>query len=487
MQSKGQKMKNSLKILIGLFVVIAVFIAIQSAFEFKFKKDKANLQTLKIECTHIQDSQFRSQSCFKLGQFYEKKGNVNEMITYYRGACEDYGNFNIKQACAKLGNIFLQHSLKNDYLALFFHSKACELQAFDSCKVISSLALKVPEFDGISTLSQICNEKKNFHACVELERLRFHSNGDLNDILRNLQSLCNSMFLSACVLKNKVIEKYVVELNEKYAHKNMPYLLSKLASLCKNDDSKSACDLEKELIAKLNKECDEAQISSCEALVHLYANDEGIYIGARNIAHDENSIEPFLKMANKACDIGSGEACEKLALFFYNKTGYENINVARKYGQRACMQLKSAKACQKLAEQEVGAYRKNDLVEGMQFKISYLKAGCEEAKDAVSCQKLALLYDEGDKLYEVNGRKLINQELALKYYDKECEFGTYCIRIAQIYLFGSYVGGVPVKHDNEKAKYYFIKDCEKNGEASIACSVKEQLEKGLEINEAIFN
>lgn len=78
------------------------------------------------------------------------------------------------------------------------------------------------------------NESKNFHACVELERLRFNLNDNLSDIVRNLQSLCNSMLLSAC-------------------------------------------DLEKELTIKLNKKCDEAQISSCEALVHLYADSKILF------------------------------------------------------------------------------------------------------------------------------------------------------------------------------------------------------------------
>lgn len=483
-------MKNSL--IIGLFVFVAVVIAIQSVFE--LKKDYADLQALKLKCTHIQDLNSRSQSCFKLGQFYEKKGNFKEMITYYKKACEVDNKFNIKEACVKLGNIFLKPSFKNDYLALTFHLQSCELKAFESCQMISTLAAKAPDFDTKTALSKMCDKAKNFHACVELEKLRFNSNGDLSDIIRNLKSLCDfEMFLPACAFKNEVISKYIIELNEKYAHKNTPYLLSALAFFCKNDNVKEACDLEKELTIKLNKECDEAQISSCEALIKLYTGEiyiyDGIYIGARNISRDEKSIQPFQKVANKACDLGSSQACEELAYFFYNKDGYVDINAARKYGQRACMQLKSAKACEKLAEQEVGAYRKNDIVEGMQFKISYLKAGCEEAKDAAVCRKLALLYDEGDSLYEAKGRELINQELALKYYDKECEFGTNCTRMAQIYLFGEYVGKSNVKQDDEKAKYYFIKECEKNGndEALVACRVKELLEKGLDIDEAIFN
>lgn len=120
-------------------------------------------------------------------------------------------------------------------------------------------------------------------------------------------------------------------------------------------------------------------------------------------------------------------------------------------------------------------------------------------------RKFAKAYDDNRESYYVsyNMPELINQKQALHYYDKACALGEDCMRLAQIYLWGDYVGKKEVRRDLAKAKHYFTKDCDKgvddykcgiDGDDNVcsasnpSCFIKRLSPKELKnLDESIFN
>ena len=121
------------------------------------------------------------------------------------------------------------------------------------------------------------------------------------------------------------------------------------------------------------------------------------------------------------------------------------------------------------------------------------------------CDKFAKAYDDNRESYYVsyNMPELINQKQALHYYDKACALGVGCMSLAQIYLWGGYVGKKEVRRNLAKAKHYFTKDCDSgvddyecgiDGDDNVcsasnpSCFIKRLSPKELEnLDESIFN
>lgn len=194
--------------------------------------------------------------------------------------------------------------------------------------------------------------------------------------------------------------------------------------------------------------------------------------------------------------MGNSNACYLLAKYYYgyldlinereNKTDELALSEARKFGKRACAELKDAGKCVRLAEFETDIKENDD--ERVKAMFFYLKTGCDELGDVKVCQTLAEHYDEG--LDNHLDEKFINQKQALHYYDKACEMdGSTCKKLAIDYLWGRYVGDDEVKRDLAKARHYFVKDCEKNygdecqaddEECPVSCRAKKMTFKELQ-------
>lgn len=171
---------------------------------------------------------------------------------------------------------------------------------------------------------------------------------------------------------------------------------------------------------------------------------------------------------------------------------------------KECAELKDAGKCVQLAEFETDIKENDD--ERVKNMLFYLKTGCDELGDVKVCQTLAEHYDEGvvnkHKPYHLD-EKFINQKQALHYYDKACALGVGCMRLAQIYLWGDYVGNKEVRRNRAKAKHYFTKDCDSgvddyecgiDGDDNVcsasnpSCFIKRLSPKELEnLDESIFN
>ena len=310
---------------------------------------------------------------------------------------------------------------------------------------------------------------------------------------------CAGIFLPACTERNKAVDKYVADRikNARLEVDKREYIISNFDKYCANFKAKSACEAKESFLAQFDKECqtDEANGESCVLLARFYMSNK-----TKNLYNDKIYLEPFKKTAQKGCDLGNSNACYLLAKYYYkyldllnkreNKTDELALSEARKFGKRVCAELKDAGKCVRLAEFETDIKGNDD--ERVKNMLFYLKTGCDELGDVKVCQTLAEHYDEGVvnrwKPYQLD-EKFINQKQALHYYDKACALGVGCMRLAQIYRWGDYVGDDEVKRDLAKARHYFAKDCEKNygdecqadgDECPVSCRAKKMTFKELQ-------
>lgn len=356
-------------------------------------------------------------------------------------------------------------------------------------------------------------KKEYYPACLELQKIYVKNDRDIPSAIKEMAGMCWDIFLPACTERNKAVDKYVADRikNVRLEVADREYIISNFDKYCANFKAKSACEAKESFLAQFDKECqtDEANGESCVLLASFYMSNK-----TKNLYNDKFYLEPFKKTAQKGCDLGNSNACYLLAKYYYkyldllnkreNKTDELAISEARKFGKRVCAELKDAGKCVRLAEFETDIKENDD--ERVKNMLFYLKTGCDELGDVKVCQTLAEHYDEGvvnkHKPYHLD-EKFINQKQALHYYDKACALGVGCMRLAQIYLWGGYVGKKEVRRNLAKAKHYFTKDCNSgvddykcgiDGDDNVcsasnpSCFIKRLSPKELEnLDESIFN
>lgn len=252
--------------------------------------------------------------------------------------------------------------------------------------------------------------------------------------------------------------------------------------------SKNACEARDEIVAEMEKECNENDTKRCADLAYIsYGFLMGDWYGEyRNVIQsykaETDRIYPakFKVAANKACDAGWISSCMELAFFHYDYEPERNFNLVRQYGKKLYLRLKDAKNRGTLREGLAREYLitlagmeavldDSDKDERKQFAINYFKVGCDDSEEAWVCYKFAeIIYDKGEDDYNSkNGRRNyedvanINQKDALHYYDKACVLGGVgCAELAQKYLWGDYVGDKKLKPNLAKLRHYLIKDCD---------------------------
>ena len=522
-------MKNSSKssrtkaIIIAVCVVLVVAgVIVANAFglkfEVKFDNDSTQKQELQAKCS-VEAEEVDEMACLKLGRIFEREKDTDKAIEHYARACvaNAYTHLNkpeLKYACSALGALF--ETQKDISSALTYYAFACEYQDPQSCVKVGELAPKEPEFKAANAFFKACrenlHEKEYYPACLELQKIYVKSDNDIPGAIKEMRNMCWDKFLPACIERDKTIDKYVADRvkNVRIEVEKRWYIISNFDEYCADFNAKSACKAKEDFLAQFDKECqtDKANGESCVLLARFYMDNE-----TKNLYNDKIYLEPFKKTAQKGCDLDNADACWLLAKYYYgyldlinereNKTDELALSEARKFGKRACAQLKDAGKCVQLAEFEEDIKDGDDeLVKNIFF---YLKTGCDELGDAKVCFTLAEHYDRGlDRWSEHRlDKKLINQKQALHYYDKACALGVGCMRLGQIYLFGEVVGDERLKQNNAKAKHYFTKDCDNSGDdyecgvnddgdkvcyGSASCRIKRMSSKEFEnLDERIFN
>ena len=463
-----------------VLVIVGVIVAnaFGLKFEVKFDNDSTQKQELQAKCS-VEAEEVDEMSCLKLGKLYEREKDTDKAIEHYARACvaNAYTHLNepeLKYACTALGALF--EAQKDISSALTYYALACEYQDPQSCAKVGELAAKEPEFKAANAFFKACrenlHEKEYYPACLELQKIRVKSDNDVPGAIKEMAGMCWDKFLPACIERDKAVDKYVADRveNIRVEVADRWYIISNFDEYCAKFKAKSACKAREDFITQFDKECqtDTANGESCVLLARFYMSNK-----TNNLYTDKTDLESFKKTAQKGCDLGNSNACWLLAKYYYdylevinirdNKTDELAISEARKFGKRACAQLKDGDKCVQLAELEVDIKENDD--ERVKNIFSYLKTGCDDLEDAKVCETLAEHYDRGLDRWKPDylDEKFINQKQALHYYDKACELGgKACKKLAIDYLWGRYVGDDEVKRDLAKAKHYFAKDCEKH-------------------------
>ena len=521
------------KLIIALIALNVLGIALALMFGIEESKGKLYEQCYYDEI-HSNDNRATKKQyedntkCLKLAQLEEKSGNFDRALEHYI------------RACVKVSSLMP-----------------------DACAKFVEFAKKDPDFNLKGSLEEKCNSYDNKPACFELKKIELSelnepSPSDLWDFMNDFRAMChkfNSIVPQACDERDKLAQQYIRAVLALPKDEKGSYYVEKLNSLSRQASSlnlkilQMASSARDELISEYEKDCNENEAQSCAMLVSAYygllANWTYNYlqdsppfnrydreadkiltkkfkIHLRPFNRYDREVDKiyahkFKALVQKSCDLGKVESCMQGAAFYYLYQPKQDYAVAREFGKKLHLLLKKAKFQGKLnikdaeylatlARIEATLDDKNDKAERKQYMLDYFKAGCDDLQSGVVCHKFAkVIYDEGEeeRYGHYDMPELINQKQALHYYDKACALGVGCMRLAQIYLWGDYVGNKEVRRNRAKAKHYFTKDCDSgvddyecgvDGDDNVcsasnpSCFIKRLSPKELEnLDESIFN
>ncbi|MGX3045980.1 hypothetical protein [Helicobacter sp. T3_23-1056] len=381
------------------------------------------------------------------------------------------------------------------------------------------------------SLQSLCESTNDIAACFELKKRELSEINEplpvvLQDFMEDFWDMCDrfsSIVPQSCDERDKTAQRYIRAVLALPKEKKGSYYVQELNSLSRLTGSslnpkilQMASSARDEIIAEYEKDCNANDAQSCARLTSSYYGlllswDIDYIEVVRSYDGEVHKIYAprFQAVAQKACELGDARSCMNGAAFYYFYKPKQDYAVARGFGKELHLMLKNAKIQGKLdikdanylatlARIEANLDDKNDKEERKQTMLDYFKAGCDDLQSGVVCDKFAKAYDDNEESYYVsyNMPELINQKQALHYYDKACALGVGCVHLAQIYLWGGYVGGKDVRRDLAKAKHYFTKDCENSCRyesgidkcASVGCRIKQMSLKELEnLDESIFN
>lgn len=381
------------------------------------------------------------------------------------------------------------------------------------------------------SLQSLCEFTNDIVACFELKKIELSEINEplpvvLGDFMEDFWDMCDrfsSIVPQSCDERDKTAQRYIRAVLALPKEKKGSYYVQEFDSLSRLTGSslnpkilQMASSARDEIIAEYEKDCNANDAQSCARLTASYYglllswNIDYIEVLRSYDGEVHKIYAPrFQAVAQKACELGDARSCMNGAAFYYFYKPKQDYAVARGFGKELHLMLKNAKIQGKfdikdanylatLARIEANLDDKNDKEERKQTMLDYFKAGCDDLQSGVVCDKFAKAYDDNEESYYVsyNMPELINQKQALHYYDKACALGVGCVHLAQIYLWGGYVGGKYVRRDLAKAKHYFTKDCENSCRyesgidkcASVGCRIKQMSLKELEnLDESIFN
>ena len=383
------------------------------------------------------------------------------------------------------------------------------------------------------SLQYLCKSTNDKPACFELKKIKLSelnepSPSDLWDFMDDFRGMCNNFSYivpQSCDEHDKTAQQYIRSVLALPKEEKGSYYVEKLNLLSYQTGSLSpkilqmASSARDEITLEYEKDCNANDAQSCATLTSFYYGllvswtydylQDSPPFNRYDREVDKIYAPKFQAVAQKACELGSAQSCMQGAAFYYFYKPKQDYAVARGFGKMLHLMLKNAKIQGKfnikdaeylatLARIEANIDDKNDKAERKQTMLDYFKAGCDDLQSGVVCYKFAKAYDDDRESYYVSYDmpELINQKQALHYYDKACALGVDCMRLAQMYLWGGYVGGKDVGRDLAKAKHYFTKDCENSCRyesgidkcASVSCKIKKYSPKELKnLDESIFN
>ncbi|MGX3097624.1 hypothetical protein [Helicobacter sp. 23-1046] len=426
--------------------------------------------------------------CLELAQLEEKSGNLDRALEHYIRACVKVNSL-MPNACAK----------------------------------IVEFAQKDTDFNLKGSLEEECRYYDNKAVCfelkkIELSELKEPSPSDLWDFMDDFWFMCNRFSYivpQSCDERDKTAQQYIRAVLALPKEEKSSYYVEKLDLLSYQTGSLSpkilqmASSARDEIIGEYENDCQINDAKSCAMLTSFYygllvswSNDYIEDVRKYDREVDKIYAPKFQALAQKSCDLGNAQSCMQGAAFYYFYKPMQDYAVARQFGKMLHLVLKNAKIQGKLnikdaeylatlARIEAELDDRGDKAERKQYMLEYFKAGCDDLQSGVVCDKFAKAYDENYSMPEI-----VNQKQALHYYDKACALGVDCMRLAQMYLWGGYVGGKDVGRDLAKAKHYFTKDCENSCRyesgidkcASVSCKIKKYSPKEFEnLDESIFN
>lgn len=496
------------KLIIALIALNVLGIALALMFGIEESKGKLYEQCYYDEI-HSNDNratkkQYENNTkCLKLAQLEEKSGNFDRALEHYI------------RACVKVSSLMP-----------------------DACAKFVEFAKKDPDFNLKGSLKEKCNSYDNKPACFELKKIELSELNEpkpyqLWDFMDDFWAMCNNFTYivpQACDERDKTAQRYIRAVLALPKEKKGSYYIQKLDLLSHQTGSlnpkilQMASSARDELIAEFEKDCNANDTQSCATPTSSYYglllswNIDYIEI-LRSYDGEVHKIyaPKFQAVAQKACELGDARSCMNGAAFYYFYKPKQDYAVARDFGKKLHLMLKNAKIQGKLnikdaeylatlARIEAALDDKDDKAERKQYMLDYFKAGCDDLQSGVVCDKFAkVIYDEGEeeRYGHYDMPELINQKQALHYYDKACALGVGCMRLAQIYLWGDYVGNKEVRRNRAKAKHYFTKDCDSgvddyecgiDGDDNVcsasnpSCFIKRLSPKELEnLDESIFN
>lgn len=495
------------KLIIALIALNVLGIALALMFGIEESKGKLYEQCYYDEI-HSDDNRATKKQyedntkCLKLAQLEEKSGNFDRALEHYI------------RACVKVSPLML-----------------------DACAKFVEFAKKDPDFNLKGSLKEKCSYYDNKPACFELKKIELSELNEpkpyqLWDFMDDFWAMCHkfsSIVPQACDERDKLAQQYIRAVLALPKEKKGSYYIQKLDLLSHQTGSlnpkilQMASSARDEIIAEFEKDCNANDTQSCATLTSFYYGlllswDIDYIEILRSYDGEVHKIyaPKFQAVAQKACELGDARSCMNGAAFYYFYKPKQDYAVARDFGKKLHLMLKNAKIQGKLnikdaeylatlARIEATLDDKNDKAERKQYMLDYFKAGCDDLQSGVVCDKFAKAYDDNRESYYVsyNMPELINQKQALHYYDKACALGVGCMRLAQIYLWGDYVGNKEVRRNRAKAKHYFTKDCDSgvddyecgiDGDDNVcsasnpSCFIKRLSPKELEnLDESIFN